>query len=72
MPTTTTIMPPQLEARGEVEEELGEATITAIVLVVVVCLLPLAVLLVRLSKRSRLVLIANRGAFIFSYRFVYW
>jgi hypothetical protein len=53
MPTTTTIMPPQLEARGEIEEEMGEATITAIVLVMVVCILALAVLLVRLSRRSR-------------------
>jgi hypothetical protein len=72
MPTTTTIMPPQLEARGEVEEELGEATITAIVLAMVVCVLALSVLLVRLSRKSRLVFIVNRGAFIFSYRFVYW
>jgi hypothetical protein len=72
LPTTTTAMPPQLEARGEIEEELGEATITAIVLVVVVCLLPLAVLLVRLSRKSRLVFLVNLGAFIISSRFVNW
>jgi predicted MFS family arabinose efflux permease len=56
LPSTTTAMPPQLKARGEIEEEMGEATITAIVLVVVVCLLPLAVLLVRLSRKSRFLL----------------
>jgi hypothetical protein len=55
LPTSTSTMPPQLEARGEIEEELSEATITAIVLVVVACLIPLTVLLVRLSKKSRLV-----------------
>jgi hypothetical protein len=54
LPSTTTIMPPQLEARGEIEEEMGEATITAIVLVMVVCILALSVLLVKLSKKSRL------------------
>jgi uncharacterized BrkB/YihY/UPF0761 family membrane protein len=68
MPTTT-IMPPQLEARGEIEEEMGEATITAIVLVMVVCVLALSVLLVRLSRKSRLVFIVNLGAFIISSRF---
>jgi hypothetical protein len=57
MPTTpTNTLGPYLEARGEVEEEMGEATITAIILVVVVCLLSLAAILVRLSRKSRLVL----------------
>jgi hypothetical protein len=72
LPSISTTMPPQLEARGEIEEELSEATITAIVLVVVVCLIPLTVLLIRLSKKSRLVFIVNLGAFIISSRSVYW
>jgi hypothetical protein len=46
---------PQLDIRGEVDENLGEAAIAAIVLVVIACCIPLAVLLLRLSRRSRLV-----------------
>jgi hypothetical protein len=61
MPTASSNLVPHLAARGEVDEGLGEAVITTIVLVVVVCLLPLAVILVRLSRRSRLVLFV--GAF---------
>jgi hypothetical protein len=57
LPTTThTEVGPHLEARGEVEEEMGEAIITTIILVVVICLIPLAVILVRMGRRSRLVL----------------
>jgi hypothetical protein len=58
LPTTTsTNIGPHLEARGEVEEEMGEAIITTIILVVVICLLSLAVILVRVCRRSRLVVI---------------
>jgi hypothetical protein len=46
---------PKLEARGEVDEGLSEAAITAIILGMVACLIPLAVLLVRMSRKSRLV-----------------
>jgi hypothetical protein len=57
MPVTTSTVPPLLEARGEAEEELGEAATTAIILVVVACLLPFAVLLVQMSRKYRLVFI---------------
>jgi hypothetical protein len=57
LPTTIpTEVGPHLEAKGEVEEEMGEAIITTIILVVVICLMPLAVILVRMGRRSRLVL----------------
>jgi hypothetical protein len=55
MPVTTSTVPPLLEAKAETGEELGEAAITAIILVVVACLLPFAVLLVQMSRKSRLV-----------------
>jgi hypothetical protein len=48
---------PHLAARGEVEEEWGEAAITATVLMVVACLLPFVVLLVQVLQRSRLVFV---------------
>jgi hypothetical protein len=53
MPVSTSTVPPMLEAKDETGEELGEAAITAIILVVVACLLPFAVLLVQMSKGSR-------------------
>jgi hypothetical protein len=53
MPVSVPTVPPMLEVKGEVEEELGEAAITAIILVVVACLLPFAVLLVKMARKSR-------------------
>jgi hypothetical protein len=52
---------PHLVARGDEDEGLGEAVIAAIILAVVACCIPLAVLLLRLSRKSRLVVIFYGG-----------
>jgi hypothetical protein len=45
---------PHLVARDDEDEGLGEAVIAAIVLAIVACCIPLAILLLRLSRKSRL------------------
>jgi hypothetical protein len=56
MPRNASSLFPHLVARGDEDEGLGEAVIAAIVLAVVACCIPLAVLLLRLSRKSRLVI----------------
>jgi hypothetical protein len=55
MPRNVSSLVPHLVARGDEDEGLGEAVIAAIVLAVVACCIPLALLLLRLSRKSRLV-----------------
>jgi hypothetical protein len=45
---------PHLVARDDEDEGLGEAVIAAIELAIVACCIPLAILLLRLSRKSRL------------------
>jgi hypothetical protein len=47
---------PHLVARDDEDEGLGEAVIAAIVLAIVAFCIPLAILLLRLSRKFRLVL----------------
>jgi hypothetical protein len=54
MPRNVSSLVPHLVARGDEDEGLGEAVIAAIVLAIVACCIPLAILLLRISRKSRL------------------
>jgi hypothetical protein len=60
MPRNVSSLVPHLVAQGDEDEGLGEAVIAAIILAVVACCIPLAVLLLRLSRKSRLVVYVKK------------